>query len=351
MKKIYILHQYLDTSHFKALYDCAEEYGYKVEEYFVADNFYLFKNVIKYWVKHNGTGIPFRNAFKYYWSQHKLKKIKNEILIVGLAPYDSLLFRYKEAIRNNRAYYFSSWQTWDGSDFPRGNIKNKSKWESILKTTFKGAACVSKTTQKGVSQFIEHTCVVNHALPIEEYVKKVNYNLKQKFLFCGRFEDSKNMRYILDWLKDNMCIKCTFDFAGFGSYQKEIEELSEKDKRVKYLGLLDKSEIKKILSDYDFIVLPSKVEPFGISLIESLAAGTPCLASNASGPAEIIEDGYNGIVCDKDSYESYTMAMSRAINISFEDYTMLCKNALVSGKEYSSRIIAQKWCYLFDSLY
>ena len=35
MKEVYICHQYLDKSHFLALYKCAEENGYLIKDYIV----------------------------------------------------------------------------------------------------------------------------------------------------------------------------------------------------------------------------------------------------------------------------------------------------------------------------
>lgn len=350
MKKIYILHQYLDKSHFQALYECAKEYGYNVEDYFIADKWFILKNIIKKEIFHKKLGLSLKEGIEYLKKQKEIKNLEGQLLVVGLAPYDQLLFKYHNVIQNNNSIYFSSWQTWDGSNFPRGNIKNRQQWERILRNDFKGAACVSRATQRGLSEFIEKTCVVNHALPIDEYVKKEEYIKKYKFLYFGRFEDAKNMKFIIKWLKKNKDIECTLDFAGFGSYEREIKELEKKDNRVKYLGLLSKSELKKIIYTYDFVLLPSKVEPFGISLLEALAAGTPCLTSNALGPSEIITDNYNGIVCDKDDYDSYEKAMDRALNISEEEYKKICINAALSGKKYSSNCIAKIWCDLFDEI-
>ena len=350
MKKIYIVHQYLDENHFKALYECARNYGYEIEDYYVLDKFYIFKNIVKKELFKKKLGLTFREGLDYLKKQGKLKNLKNEIIIVGLAPYDGLLNKYQDVFSNNKCVYFSSWQTWDGSDFPRGSIKNRRFWEKKLSELFVAAACVSKKTATELNRFIDRTFVVNHALAVDEYRKKNDLTRKSRFLFFGRFEDNKNMKYMIDWLKENPDLECKFDFAGFGSYQGDIEHLAQSDSRVSYLGLLDKTEIKNILCEYDFIVLPSKFEPFGISLIEALAAGVPCLTSTASGPMEIIEDGKNGIICDKDSYESFTECMNRALTMNSTEYLKLCKNALLSGNEYSAMKIAKKWCQIFDKI-
>jgi glycosyltransferase involved in cell wall biosynthesis len=42
------------------------------------------------------------------------------------------------------------------------------------------------------------------------------------------------------------------------------------------------------------LLLPSREEPFGRTLIEAMALGVPVLATNVGGPAEIITDGREG---------------------------------------------------------
>jgi glycosyltransferase involved in cell wall biosynthesis len=47
----------------------------------------------------------------------------------------------------------------------------------------------------------------------------------------------------------------------------------------------------------DAVVIPSvRPEPFGMTLIEAMALGRPVIATNAGGPAEIIENGSSGIL-------------------------------------------------------
>lgn len=350
MKKVYIIHQYLDKNHFKALYECGEENGYKVEDYFVLDKFYVIKNIVKKIVFREKLGLTISEGLKFLIKQKKVFELHNELIIVGLAPYDSLLKKYRNVFYNNRCIYFSSWQIWDGSSFPRGSIKNRPVWEQILKEGFSGAACVSKKTMQEIKQYISNTAVVNHAIPVDDYLKKMTIVQNHKYLFFGRFEDAKNISWMLRWLESTDSFDCEFDFAGFGSYQNKIENLAKKDKRVHYLGMLEKSELKKILFDYEFVIMPSKIEPFGISLIEALASGTPCVTSNALGPSEIITDGYNGIVCDNTEYNSFVTAMDRVRNLSHEEYESLCHKAYNSGQEYSSTCIAKRWCGLLDSI-
>lgn len=53
-------------------------------------------------------------------------------------------------------------------------------------------------------------------------------------------------------------------------------------------------DVADALAALDVVVLPSIGEPFGMALIEAMAAGRPVVASDSGGPVEIVEDGRSG---------------------------------------------------------
>ena len=63
---------------------------------------------------------------------------------------------------------------------------------------------------------------------------------------------------------------------------------------------------------FDLVIVPSRQEPLSRVLIESLAAGVPCLASKVGGNEEIIIDGRFGRCCSSDNAQElvqYAMAI------------------------------------------
>ena len=56
--------------------------------------------------------------------------------------------------------------------------------------------------------------------------------------------------------------------------------------------------IPDFLTTIGIFVLPSIYEGFGISLIEAMAMGIPCIASNIDGPREIIKDSSLGVLAE-----------------------------------------------------
>jgi glycosyltransferase involved in cell wall biosynthesis len=57
-----------------------------------------------------------------------------------------------------------------------------------------------------------------------------------------------------------------------------------------------RADVPSLLAALDVVVCPSFDEPFGMVVVEALAAGRAVVASDSGGPAEIIEDGRSGLL-------------------------------------------------------
>jgi len=66
--------------------------------------------------------------------------------------------------------------------------------------------------------------------------------------------------------------------------------------RVVNVGELDPEEKSDFFAAIDLFALPSYVESFGISLLEAAANRVPPVAYRLGGPAEVLEDGANGLL-------------------------------------------------------
>lgn len=74
------------------------------------------------------------------------------------------------------------------------------------------------------------------------------------------------------------------------------------EKMIKDLRLQDEVSLTGVIKDVaaqlakaDLFVLPSRYEGFGIVILEAMASGLPVIVSNIEGPAEVVEDGKDGL--------------------------------------------------------
>lgn len=133
-------------------------------------------------------------------------------------------------------------------------------------------------------------------------------------LFVGRIEKTKGPKLLLDcipWLKEREFPFHIF-FAGVGSYQTYLENYAMKKKYNKWITFLGHVPYEVLPSFYnmsDVLVLPSETEGVPMVVLESLACGTPVVASNVGGIPDIVINGANGIVIDDPSPEKLSSAI------------------------------------------
>ncbi len=116
---------------------------------------------------------------------------------------------------------------------------------------------------------------------------------KDTFLIgsIGRLAYQKNYSFLIDVFPELLKIKqeAKFLIIGDGPERKSCEELIRKkglESKVFLLGNIDKAS--RYLRAFDLFVLPSRYEGLSITLIETLFAGVPVLASDVGGNKEVL---------------------------------------------------------------
>jgi glycosyltransferase involved in cell wall biosynthesis len=111
--------------------------------------------------------------------------------------------------------------------------------------------------------------------------------------------------------------------------------------KVHILGF--KSNPFKYFKNALFLLLCSKYEGFGMTLIEALACETPVISFDCvSGPNEIIIDKENGLLVENQNFEKLIEAM----NLFIEDsvlYNQCKSNSLKSVERFSIEKIGKQW--------
>ena len=100
-----------------------------------------------------------------------------------------------------------------------------------------------------------------------------------------------------------------------GAYLKRLHELARSERlagRVDFLG--ERSDVPLIMSAIDALLVPSHDEPFGRVVVEAMAAGTPVVASDAAGPAEIVEHGVTGLLAPADDLGAWVAAIELLVS-------------------------------------
>lgn len=73
----------------------------------------------------------------------------------------------------------------------------------------------------------------------------------------------------------------------------------------------NRSDIPDILKASDLFILPSRSEGTPAALIEAMASGLPCIATNAGGMPEVIINGDNGFLFEKENVDELADKIKR----------------------------------------
>ena len=182
-----------------------------------------------------------------------------------------------------------------------------------------------------------------------------SYNPDSKrIITVGRLETVKGYNYLLDVAKKikPSCQGWSWDIYGDGSLKKTlIQEIktSELDSFIELKGCVD--NMPEVYPDYAMFVMTSVYEGFPLVLLEAQAAGLPVVSFDCpTGPAEIIDDGTNGLVIP--SYDTSCMASAIVSLVKDrEERIRLASNSKANLKRYSMDAIIPMWLDLFNAVH
>lgn len=109
----------------------------------------------------------------------------------------------------------------------------------------------------------------------------------------------------------------TLILAGDGPLRVELEELAGSlgiRSQTMFLGTQGAPEVARLMRGCELLVLPSRMEPFGIVLIEAMACQTPVVATNVGGIPEIVDHESTGILTEPDNPQALAAAIQRVLS-------------------------------------
>jgi len=171
------------------------------------------------------------------------------------------------------------------------------------------------------------------------------HNNPVKVVFAGRYMQRKGVYDLLTAFE-----KANFDFPArldlFGDCEEEkvrkIAKNSMKKDCINVSYWIEHSEYLKKLPDYDFLVLPSHIEVFPMSILEAMGVGLPVIGTFVGGIPEMIENNKNGVLFEARNIDELINALEKLVN-NLELRTELGKNAWIDAKaRFSPEIILKK---------
>ena len=141
-------------------------------------------------------------------------------------------------------------------------------------------------------------------------------------LFVGRLAPEKGVQTLLNaWSALKQPIK--LKIAGNGPLRPAVETIVKADPRIEYLGQCPRPRINELMRNAALLVFPSEwYECSPLSVMESMACGTPVIAPALGSLSEMIVSGANGFLFPPDDPSGHTGALVASLE------------KLFAGKDY-----------------
>lgn len=160
------------------------------------------------------------------------------------------------------------------------------------------------------------THVVPNAVGIEPYAALVRHRKPGpvRVIFLGRIEDeSKGVFWLPRIISRLTDADVRLTIAGDGPDRSRLAALcSHLGERVELLGQVLPSRVPSLLAEHDVLLMPSRYEGFGCTLIEAMAAGCVPIVSRIRGVTDaVVEDGVTGFLFPIGNVSAAADAISR----------------------------------------
>jgi len=171
-------------------------------------------------------------------------------------------------------------------------------------------------------------------------------------LFLGRLAEKKGVHYLLPAYKALLKThpKATLTIAGDGPWLQKLKDQAAALglDTVIFTGFVSgKTKAATILA-CEVYVVPSIIASDGdaeglpVSLMEGLAYGRTCIATNESGADDIITDGKDGFLVEEKNVDQLTAALKNALSLSAAKRKKMSENARETASQFSWPIVARK---------
>ena len=138
--------------------------------------------------------------------------------------------------------------------------------------------------------------------------------------------------------------------GGEGEEKDNLITLSNKlnlQDQISFTGWVNDKD--KFFQRIDIFCLPSLHEPFGIIVLEAMEASVPIISTDTEGPAEILSDMQDGLICKTASSEDLAEKIISLMDnpIKAKEFS---KNAYLTLKQnYDIKVVSEKLATLLRS--
>ena len=233
-----------------------------------------------------------------------------------------------------------------------------SRWEKKAFQEAQAVVAVSNKVGKDLLEIgvpPESMQVIANGVDLKEFAPgncdRQAWNLPQKVplaLFAGDIRiKRKNLDTVLHSLVKVPDLHLAVAGITEGSSYPQLSASLGLSERVHFLGL--RHDVPDLMKAVDFLVFPSRYEPFGLVVIEAMATGMPVITTTSTGAADLVKPEAGIVIPDADDVE----ALAKALQVLAKDPDLRNKMgqaARAIAEQHSWKLMAQDYVDLFEEM-
>ena len=304
-----------------------------------------------------GVPVPFSGGYRAIVTRQKLEKVLSELKpdVVELSDKTTLswvpqwcrfngvpcvLFSHERA-SDVVADRFATW-------LPVSRIFDR--WAQNIQDNVNAVVCASKYAAQEYRYMSERVRIIHLGVDHQTFTSSVAIKKQESspvVLYAGRLSIEKRPYVAIAAIRElqikGQRIKLLI--AGDGAMRNKLEATAD-GLDVTFLGRIsDRKELAEIMASVDVVIAPSPYETFGLTILESLACGTPVVVSNNGAGQELIENG-----CGEAVESSGTEVAEALLRVLSQDRDEIRRRCITQASGYSWHLAASEMLQLFESL-
>lgn len=175
-----------------------------------------------------------------------------------------------------------------------------------------------------------------------------------KLVYVGRLIEEKGVQITIKALKE-LKGKTGFRFKiiGDGEYREHLEQLAGEYGLGEYIEFCgSRRDVPELLGQADvFIHMPVWAEGFGIAVAEAMSAGCICICADNGAMPELIDDGINGFIVEKENAEALSRTILKVAGMTQGEKQAMSEEAHKKAEKFSIDVFVKDLDDLADRLH
>ena len=176
-----------------------------------------------------------------------------------------------------------------------------------------------------------------------------------QLLFWGRVEEEKGLTELFVALNTvakkfpNVRLTLIGEGNRLQEYKSLVTDLGLSN-RVEFTGWLNNQEIQTLAAKCSIGIFPSRIESFGLSVVEAMATGLPVIAARGGTVPENIKDGVTGTLVPVNNSDALAEAINKALENPQYSETMAIAAKSAVKKKFSWDRAADSMIEIYKNL-